>query len=58
MVAEVLKAMANDMERATLVPSSGGIFEVRLNGATVYSKKDTGRFPAPDEVTDLVRQRV
>lgn len=53
-----MKAMANDMERATLVPSSGGIFEVRLNGETVYSKKDTGRFPAPDEVTDLVRQRV
>jgi len=57
-VAEVLKAMKNDVERATLVPSGGGIFEVRLNGNTIFSKKETGRFPEEGEVVKRVRQTV
>jgi len=28
-----------------LIPSSGGVFEVVVNGALVYSKKATGEFP-------------
>jgi len=32
----------------TLIPSSGGVYEVVINGTLVYSKKQTGEFP--DEV--------
>ncbi|MBN3545689.1 Rdx family protein [Fictibacillus barbaricus] len=28
-----------------LVPSSGGVFEVSVNGHKIYSKKETGEFP-------------
>jgi selT/selW/selH-like putative selenoprotein len=28
----------------------GGIFDVRLDGALVFSKKSVGRFPEPGEV--------
>jgi len=33
---------------AELVRSSGGVFEVTLDGALVYSKKKTGQFPNED----------
>ena len=29
---------------------SGGIFEVVLDGTTLFSKHETGRFPEPGEV--------
>ncbi|PLR95240.1 hypothetical protein CVD19_14780 [Bacillus sp. T33-2] len=33
-----------------LVPISGGAFEVTVNGEKVYSKLDTGVFPASEEI--------
>lgn len=50
--------MKNDVEQATLIPSSGGVFTVRVDGNAVYSKKETGRFPNPGEVLSLVKARV
>ncbi|PLT32514.1 hypothetical protein CUU64_18580 [Bacillus sp. V5-8f] len=35
-----------------LIPASGGIFEVTVNGALIYSKKDTGKFPKNQEIID------
>ncbi len=40
----------NAFSRISLVPSSGGVFEVRVNGQDVYSKKQTGEFPDQDAV--------
>ncbi len=37
-----------------LVPGSGGIFEVTLNGRNLYSKEQTGRFPNENEVEDIL----
>ena len=34
----------------TLVPSSGGVFEVTYNDALIYSKKAEGRFPEHAEI--------
>jgi len=36
----------------TLIPGSGGIFEVTYNGQLIYSKAQTGRFPNPNEVEE------
>ena len=36
-----------------LVKSSGGVFEITLDGGLVYSKKATGRFPTPEEVESI-----
>ena len=35
-----------------LVPSSGGVLEVTLGERPVFSKKEQGRFPEPQEVLD------
>jgi selT/selW/selH-like putative selenoprotein len=36
------------------VESSGGRFEITVDGALVYSKASTGRFPAYQEIPKLV----
>lgn len=40
---------------ATLVAGSNGIFDVTLDGKTVFSKKKIGRFPDTGEVTEAIR---
>ena len=42
-------SQADDAE-IELVKSSGGVFEITLDGELVYSKKATGRFPKWNEV--------
>jgi selenoprotein W-related protein len=44
------------VERLTLVPSGGGIFEVRKNGEIVYSKKQMGRKPEPGEILKIISE--
>jgi selenoprotein W-related protein len=38
-----------------LVASGGGVFEVTVDGKTIFSKRSLGRFPADGEVLDLIR---
>ena len=33
-----------------LVPGVGGVFEITVDGALKFSKKQTGRFPTDEEV--------
>lgn len=40
-----------------MVESSGGVFEVTLDGELIYSKRATGRHAAPGEVLALIRQK-
>jgi selenoprotein W-related protein len=37
------------------VPSSGGVFEITVNGKTIYSKKATGQFPDPETILQQIR---
>ena len=39
-----------------LTPGSGGIFDVKLNGETVFSKHQVGRFPKDSEISDLIEK--
>lgn len=47
---KILNEYENDFDFIKLIPSSGGVFEVTLNDALIYSKKKTGEFP---EYSDL-----
>jgi selenoprotein W-related protein len=40
-----------------LVESSGGVFEVSVDGELVFSKKALGRHAVPGEVVRLIGQR-
>jgi selenoprotein W-related protein len=39
---------------AQLIPGGGGVFDVKMDGTLIYSKKQTGRFPEPYEVTNRI----
>lgn len=55
MTDELLKAYETSIESLELVPSTGGVFEVDINGTRIYSKKATGRHAGPGEIMDLVK---
>jgi len=38
-----------------LIPSSGGVFDVTVDGRLVFSKKAVGRHAAPGEVVGLLK---
>jgi selenoprotein W-related protein len=40
-----------------LIESSGGLFEVSVDGELIFSKKALGRHAAPGEVARLIHQR-
>lgn len=40
----------------TLVPGSGGVFDIIADGKLVYSKSETGRFPNPGEVVKIMKE--
>ena len=42
----------------SLKPSDGGRFEVTVDGALVYSKLDTDRFPGEEELTRVVGEKL
>jgi selenoprotein W-related protein len=41
-----------------LIPSSGGCFELSVNGKLVYSKLETGEFPDEKWALDTVGSRL
>ncbi len=55
---ELLKAYELVFSALELVPSSGGVFEVSLDGELVFSKKTLGRHAYAHEVFDLVKARL
>lgn len=42
----------------TLIPASGGIFEVSLDGENIFSKKKLDRFPEENEVETALAPRL
>lgn len=55
-MADLLEQFEAEIEKMTLVPSSGGSFEISVNGDLIYSKMETRRHAEPGEVVGLVRK--
>jgi selenoprotein W-related protein len=41
-----------------LIPASGGVFEVTVNGQLIFSKKGLGRHAQPGEIRHLITQQL
>jgi len=41
-----------------IVPGAGGIFDVHVDGDLVFTKKMLGRYPDPDDVLPLLREKL
>ena len=54
----LLNQHKNNINKVILIPSSGGVFEVAVNGETIFSKKELDRFPEENEVEDEIRKLI
>jgi len=55
---ELLTTFEAELGGVTLIPGTGGIFEIRAMGAVVWSRKVEGRFPEAKELKQRVRDLV
>jgi len=58
MAQELLSTFEQEIAELALKPGSGGVFEVRADGATVWSRKQEERFPEIAELKQRVRDRI
>lgn len=58
MVTKLLDDFEPDIDTVTLVPSTGGVFEVTAGDDLIFSKKALGRHAEYDEVAVEIRDRI
>lgn len=58
MAQELLTTFVDEIGELALVPGKGGVLEVRVDGETLFSRKEAGRFPELKEIKQLVRDRI
>jgi selenoprotein W-related protein len=56
---ELLSTFEQDLAAVAIAPGTeGGVFEIRLDGETLWSRKAEGRFPEAKEIKQRVRDRI
>ena len=55
---ELLMTFDTDLGEVALVPGTGGVFEVSLDGELIFSRKQAERFPESKELKQLIRDRI
>jgi selenoprotein W-related protein len=58
MAQELLTTFEQDLGSVTLVPGTGGVFEIRMEGERLWSRAEAGRFPDVKELKRIVRDRI
>jgi selenoprotein W-related protein len=54
---KLLSRFKQQIRELKLIPSSGGCFELTVNGQLVYSKLEAGKFPDEQWAVDAVEAR-
>jgi len=55
---KLLKEYKQKIADLKLIPSSGGCFELTVNGELLYSKLKTGKFPDEEAIVAAVGKRM
>lgn len=55
MAQELLSTFGQDLAGVTLVPGTGGVFEIRADQELIWERKRDGGFPGPKELKQKVR---
>ncbi len=58
MAQELLTTFQEEVGEVALQPGTGGVFEVRVEGDTVWSRAGQGRFPEIKELKQVVRDKL
>jgi len=46
------------IDAVEVVPGTGGIFDVHLDGELLFTKTMLGRYPEPEDVLPLLREHI
>ena len=55
---ELLSTFAEDLGEVSLVPGTGGVFEIRYDGALIWERKRDGGFPDAKALKQRVRDQL
>ena len=55
---ELLTTFEQELGEVALVPGTGGVLEVRLDGEVIFSRAREGRFPESKELKQSIRDRI
>lgn len=58
MAQELLVTFEDELGGVTLRPGTGGVFQVSVDGETIWSRKAEGRFPEMKELKQRLRDKV
>jgi len=58
MAQELLTTFQDTLGEVALIPGTGGVFEIRLDGNLIWSRAGEGRFPEIKELKRTVRDRI
>ncbi len=58
LTADLLTEFERQIAAVQIVPSSGGVFEVELDGELIFSKRALGRHANAGEIVEAVRARL
>ncbi len=58
MAQELLSTFSTELASVTLVPGTGGIFEIHFDGELVWERKRDGGFPDSRVLKQMVRDRI
>jgi selenoprotein W-related protein len=58
MAQELLSTFSLELGSVAMIPGTGGIFEIRIDGDLVWERKRDGGFPDVRQLKQLVRDRI
>lgn len=58
MAQELLTTFVEEIGEVALIPGTGGIFSVIVDGDAVWSRTEAGRFPELKELKQRIRDRI
>lgn len=58
MAQELLSTFGQTLGGVTLVPGSGGVYEISVNGLSIWERKRDGGFPDAREVKQRLRDQI
>lgn len=58
MAQEILSTFGTDIGGVTLIPGTGGIFEIRVGDDLIWDRKRDGGFPDVKVLKQMVRDRI
>jgi len=58
MAQEILTTFEEEVDELSLLPGTGGVFEIVANGKIIWSRKEMERFPEITELKQCVRDAI